>query len=205
MKRRDLLLAGVAAALAPTAWAARPDDTLNIGAVGPFREDAKRVYEFLSFSCSFCQQYHDTFVGWGRSIPAPVMFEPVPVVIVSDVSTLNAARAFYSVLRASPRQIDTYCRVVFDAFQRGAGDASDAGLLANAGVDRRAFESAWRSTAVKESIQRAAALTIKYEIAATPTLAIGGTTVLTADMVNGDYAMLMRLASGFVSRVIERG
>lgn len=203
MNRRHFLIAAAASAVVPTAaFSARGDDTNPFGSVGPFKEDAKTVYEFLAFSCTYCQQHHDSFVAWGRSIPKPVVFEPVPVVV--DLATFSAARAFYAVRQAAPRLLDQYCSLVLNAFRHGAVDAADQGLLARVGVDRRAFDQAWKSPAVKTAIQDAAALTLKYDISATPTLAIGGTTVLTADMVNGDYGMLTRLASGFVSRMLEK-
>lgn len=203
MKRRHFLIAAAAGVIvSPGARAGRAEDANPFGSVGPFKEDARTVYEFLSFSCTYCQQHHDSFVAWGRSIPKPVLFEPVPVIV--DLATFSAGRAFYAVRHAAPGQLDQYCSAVLNAFRHGAVDAADQGLLARVGVDRRAFDQAWKSPAVKTAIHNAAALTLKYDISVTPTLAIGGTTVLTADMVNGDYGMLTRLASGFVSRMLER-
>ncbi len=201
MNRRDFVL-GLGALAATGSAFANNEGRGPFDTVGPHKADARTVYEFLSFSCPYCQQYHEAIAAWGRSIPVPVKFEPVPVVV--DLETFKAARAFYSVLKAAPSQIDIYTRVALEGYRRGYTDIAAPEILHQGGVNRKAFDQAWKSPMVKTSIETAMALTEKYAIAVTPSIAIGGTTVLHADHVNGDYGMLMKLASGFVSRLLER-
>lgn len=205
MKRRKFLTVLGIAGLGPATLAFATDYSTSdpIQKVGPFTGDRLHVFEFFLFSCFFCQQHHDAIASWGMSIPAPVRFEPVPV--VADLESFKAARTFYAVKQAAPDRIYAYLLQAFASARNGATDLASAELLRVSGVPQKAFDQAWRSTAVKSALQRAVELTVRYRITATPSLSVGGRHVLHADQVGGDYGTMMRLANGFVSRVLEGG
>ncbi len=201
MNRRIFLLAPLAGVVSPSTFAWEASHGTPFDRVGPFAQDAKSVYEFFMFSCHYCQQHHESVASWGGTIPKPVVFESVPVVI--DFESFNAARSYYAVRRAAPNRLSAYTRAVFDAARRGSVNPASDDVLATAGVGREVFQSAWKHPSVKDSIERAITLAERYKVKVTPTLTIGGTTAMHADHVNGDYGLLMRLASGFVSRLLE--
>lgn len=169
--------------------------------VGPYPAERQQVFEFFLFSCFFCQDHHDTIASWGASIPPPVKFESVPV--IGDFDSFVAARAFYAVKKVAPEKLGQYMRAALDGARRGISNAAAPEILKIAGVPQKAFDQAWRSPTIKDPLTRAVELTGRYKLAATPSIAIGGRTVLHADLVGGDYGVMIRLASGFVSRVLE--
>ncbi len=203
MNRRQFLIGAALLPMGQGAFAQKSAEDDPIDRVGPYKADAKQVFEFFLFSCFYCQQYHEAIASWGRSIPAPVKFEPVPVVV--DYESFKGARVFYTVQRAAPERLNDFVRVAFDSARKGIVDLASPEVLRAAGVSQKAFDQAWVSPAVKASIERAMTLTARYGVAVTPSLGIGGRHVLHADQVGGDYGALMRLASGFVSRILEGG
>lgn len=203
MNRRDFLLglgAGAMSAMVP-ASAANAMPELPLVKVGPYPAERQQVFEFFLFSCFFCQDHHDTIASWGASIPPPVKFESVPVIV--DFDSFVAARAFYAVKKVAPEKLGQYMRAALDGARRGIANAAAPEILKIAGVPQKAFDQAWRAPTIKEPLTRAVELTGRYKLAATPSIAIGGRTVLHADLVGGDYGVMIRLASGFVSRVLE--
>jgi len=203
MNRRQFLIAAAALPVGRAAFAQKSAEDDPIDRVGPFKTDAKQVFEFFLFSCFYCQQRHDAIASWGRSIPAPVKFESVPVVV--DYESFKSARVYYSVQRAAPDRLNDFMRVAFESARRGIVDLSSPDVLRAAGVPQKMFDQAWASPAVKASIELAMTLTARYGVVVTPSLGIGGRHVLHADQVGGDYGALMRLASGFVSQILGGG
>jgi thiol:disulfide interchange protein DsbA len=203
VNRREFIVALGAGTVCATVPALASNDMpeLPLVRVGPFSTERLKVFEFFLFSCYFCQDHHDTIASWGASIPAPVQFEPVPVIV--DFESFTAARAFYAVKKAAPERLNQYMRAAFDGARRGVGNPAAQEILRGAGIPQKAFDLAWRSQAIKEPLTRALDLTTRYKVEATPSIAIGGRTVVHADLVGGDYGVMIRLASGFVSRVLE--
>ncbi len=202
MKRRDFLIACAMTPFMEHALA-ESDGGNPFAKVGPFVGEAKTVFEFFSFSCTYCQQHQAAMSSWGRTVPRPVTFETVPVVV--DRDTFNAARAYYAAQKANPGQINAYLQAALYAARSGYADMASAEILQSAGIGQAAFNKAMVHPDVKKAIERAAELTHRYQIVATPSLSIGGRMVIHADHVNGDYGLLMRLVSGFVSRILEAG
>ena len=200
MKRRVFILSGLLS-MFPLCSARAEEITNPFAKVGPFANDAKSVFAFFSFTCSYCQKYQSAVASWGRSIPKRIHFEQVPVVV--DRETFNAARAYYAAKKADPSKSDAFLLAALNAAQVGYADMTSKEIVRAAGIDPDAYEKALFHLDVKRAIQRAADMTSRYQIAVTPSLAIGGQMVIHADYVSGDYGMLMRLASGFVSRILE--
>jgi len=171
-------------------------------AVGPFKTERKMVFEFFMFGCAYCQQYHPAIFSWGRSIPAPILFEAVPVIV--DAESFRQAHAFYAVKLAMPEKLDDYVMASLRGMKSSGGSFyTEAAFLRDLGIDMRRFEKSWTGPAMKSALERANTLMNRYAITATPSIAIGGEYVLDADKVDGDYGLMMRFASGLVSRVLE--
>ena len=203
MKRRDFLgmaaycaLIGSAQAVAPVAEPKDPFDK-----VGPFAGDAKNVFEFFMFTCNFCQQHHAAINSWGRSIPSPVRFDPIPIIV--DRQSFDAARAYYAVRYTSPDRVADFLNAALSASAQGQTNMATPALLQSVGVNERKVEQAWGNPNVKAALERAMTITARYNIKATPSLGIGGKYVIHADHTGGDYRLLLQIASGFVSRILE--
>jgi len=208
MNRRVFLQAGVAALALSASGMSRAVEGVNpspYAAVGPFKAERRKVFGFFLFSCPFCQQYQPVINSWGRTIPAPVSFEPVPV--VTDQASFRQAHAYYAVKQGMPEKLESFMTACFQTMSHGGAPSfyTEAPFLNTLGIDRKAFAKAWTAPAIRPAIVAAVTLAERYAIMATPSIAIGGAYVLDADRVDGDFALMMRLASGLVSRVLEGG
>lgn len=171
--------------------------------IGPIKEDAKTVYEFMLFSCQYCQRYHDAMASWGRTLPHPYQFETSPVVF--DQATAGEAFWYYAAKQADPLRAELMLGIALQEVAAGGGVLGNYDLLDKAGIDRAVFKRAAESERVKQSLIAATVRTRRYQITNTPSLGITGRYVVHAEHTSGDYGLLMKMASGLVSRSIEGG
>jgi thiol:disulfide interchange protein DsbA len=206
MNRRGFITAMGAAFLAPAAFAAGPErdelvGDLPIMRVGPFPEHKKSVFEFFMFPCPFCQQHFVGITGWGRTLPKQIRFETVPVII--DRSTFDSARAYYAAEVALPGAGYKFAVAGLQFASEGRAITYDEEIARLAGVQADAYRKAWFAEETKKRLTAAMIKTVQFKVENTPSLGIAGKYLLHADQFNGDYSLMVKMANGLISRIIE--
>ncbi len=159
---------------------------------------------FFSISCPICAQHNPTIARWGKTLPRGWSLEQVPVA-TPDKESVIATRAYYAALEAAPSRIDLFLEAAYTAVHDKGMNPNDPGTWAvaakAAGISN--FDTAWKNVR-KEQVLMAHRKLVDYEIAATPSIAIGGRYVITPEDTNGDAGLFMQLANGMVSKAIGR-
>lgn len=170
-------------------------------------EDARRVYQFFSFGCSYCRQTHSAMTAWGNALPGRFRFEQVP--ILASEGDAMAASVYYATADVDPGRLPQLAEAIYYLLQdegRYAGDPTVYAKAASlAGLNRTALKRQVESPGVIKRVERAHALQRAYGVTMTPTVAIAGKYVTHAGFTNGSYEVLMKLMSGLVSREMGFG
>jgi thiol:disulfide interchange protein DsbA len=145
------------------------------------------IAEFFQYSCPGCYAIEPYVQQWQSSKPDDVSLVRVHVVW-NPLSRMHA-QAFYAA-EALGKSEEMHA-LFFDEFHQKGNtletEAKLAELFARVGVDREAFEGAFKSFAVHTKLQRADELTRRYRVAATPTLIVQGK-YSTVGSLAGSYA-----------------
>lgn len=164
--------------------------------------DRSKVYQFISFTCSFCMQTDGMFMEWGSDLPGSLSFEQVP--LISTERDIQAALAYYAVREIRPEVLNSFKHDLYRAaaFNPGLNNWNElaVALAERNGIPQKLFKRAVSTKTVKDLTMRAVQLHATYKVDMTPTLAIAGKYVIHAGITNGDYGMLVQLANGLVSR-----
>lgn len=186
---------------------------------GPFAEDAPfsmgfsinehehLVIEFFSFFCSHCRDTDPQLVHWGKTLPEPMRFLSVPVMNASSVSSIQLARAYYTVSYLDPAKLPAFKERLY-ALAQGGGrnlDKDETYFELAATFEIRAFHEYWNSQALKTALLEASHMSQAYRVSNVPALAIGGRSLITPGSANGDYRMFIQLANGLVSQILAGG
>ena len=172
--------------------------------VGPFVDDATRVIVFFAFDCEHCREALPAISKWGATLPKNIKFELMPVT-GPEPQYIVPARAWYAALAtgATDATMDLFAEQAMSLVQTNGMSVTSTDMwrraVTYAGI--RNFEAAWK--AVPASVaERAVKKLSEYQVASTPTIAIGGRYVISPDNTNGDMGLFMQLASGLVSTLI---
>jgi thiol:disulfide interchange protein DsbA len=194
------LLIGAAAAWAGS-WAA----PLPYREAGPFEKDRERVYLLFAVTCPFCRVQHALLAGWGATLPPPFAFEAVP--LVAGTVDIPFARGYYAAAHAEPGRLALFVSALYVLVQDRQADPGAEQTYrraaAEAGIELQAFGTAWDSAETLRAILHARRIYLAYDPDATPALAIAGRYLLTAERTHGDYAVLLQLANGLLSRLLQ--
>ena len=193
--RRRLLLIGAVLAL-PVAGRAAPIDLLEDADYRVIPQqptaDPRRVevVEFFYYGCRWCNEFEPYLDEWLRRKPADVDFFRQPALRSARWETLTAGYYALEAVGALPR----LHALVFRAYHRNDLDLeSRAELLKwveKQGLDRKRFEEALSSEAVRGKVDAARVLTDRYEIESTPSVVVDGR-YLTSSGMAGGVAQLM--------------
>lgn len=172
----------------------------------PFREvgfrlaDSRKVLCFFSFTCPVCAAYHASVAQWGESLPPGWKLEFVPVTLPQR-ETVIAARAYFAALKADPAKIYDFVGSAYTQIQQQGMKQDDPRTWATAARMARIthFEEQWEKISTG-AVKKPYDDLLAYQIAATPSLAIGGRYVITPDDTNGDRDLFFRLAAAMVSK-----
>lgn len=169
--------------------------------------DADKVLYFFAFDCTFCLRNDTYFWTWGTSLPAPITFEPVPV-IASTTKEILMARAYYAAQIAQPVRIAYFMQETYMALQLAPNDPErlDTYLKCarNAGIAEDAFRKAWNSTASMRALILARKRFAHYQPDATPALVMNGAYLIGPDVTAGDYELFFQLANGLLSQYLVK-
>lgn len=172
--------------------------------LGPFPEDAKKVLLFFAFSCPFSAMSHESFIEWAGTLPKPIEFARFPTVMNDSDQDSIVAHSMVRVL--APTKLLDFERAVFASIARGGNYAAAktyvSALRESVGAKLPTISAAQHEQ-IAARVLRAGRLTNRYALAVTPSLAIGGSLVLTPNQTGGDYQSMIALANGSISRILE--
>lgn len=158
------------------------------------------VTEFFSYQCPHCYKFAKPFAAWAAKLPADVKAERAAVSI-GHQSWMPAAQAFYAftALKAVPGIDDAFFGAIHRDRKPLADEASVTAFAAGQGIDRTAFQNAYRSFSVQLQTKRAADLSRLARLPSVPALLIDGR-YLVAIEDDGDFSDQLALADSLIKR-----
>lgn len=165
----------------------------------PMPPDARRskvlVDEVFWYGCSHCFALDPALEAWKTSKPAYIEFARVPV--IWGPTHVQHARLYYTLLELGRSDLHPK---VFDAIHRrgnmlSAPTDDEARVLhleffLDNGVNENKFNAAYDSPAVKANVQRAQALTARYEAASVPLMVVQGKYVTSVSLAGSESNLL---------------
>lgn len=172
------------------------------GAEGPFGKldrpfptdapDKIEVIEFLWYGCPHCAQVEPYVEAWKKKLPADVVFRREHIVWEARPDTVTHARLF-ATLKAM-NLLNAHHQAVFDAVQKERVDfKKETALVAwlgKRGIDRAAFDSAYKSFGVQTLFVRLKSLTNTYRVDGVPTFFINGKYTTEPHRAGGEQQVL---------------
>lgn len=136
--------------------------------------DRIEVREFFFYGCSHCYSLERPLKAWLAKKPQDVEFVATPAVLSAKWEPL--ARAYY--VAEDLKVLDKTHAAIYNAIHVGNRKLFEkpaiVAFLAETGVPRDKVEQAWASFSVNTKVRNADALSRKYMIQGTPTLAVAG-------------------------------
>ena len=137
-------------------------------------EEKVEVVEVFSYLCPHCHKFQPVIERWADKADDDVEFVRMPAVF--NTRMVIYARAFYAAEALGV--LDQVHKPFFDAIhmEKKAVNNEQAifDLMGELGVDVEAYQKAFRSFAVEAKVRRAAELTQRYGIEATPSVVVNG-------------------------------
>lgn len=137
-------------------------------------EEKIEVVEVFSYLCPHCHRFQPVIERWANQAPDNVEFVRMPAIFNSRL--VIYARAFYAAEALGV--LDSVHKPFFDALHMEKRAINDEqaifDLMGELGVDVEAYQKAFRSFAVEAKVRRAAELTRRYGIEATPSVVVDG-------------------------------
>ena len=134
----------------------------------------KTVVEYFSYGCPHCNHLEPALEAWLEHMPAGVEFSRVPAIWNSQFQVL--AQLYYSLDAIGQQQKLT--PKVFDYLHnqkktiRNQQDAAQ--FVADQGADVKAFNKAWKSEQVKQSLIKASEDFINHDVRGVPAIVVNG-------------------------------
>ena len=190
MNRRKFLLATIATSLSSALWAAPEIGTFSgqgdvlddkelirqfkpYVAIGNFKDDAHRVFMFISFDCPYCASTWVGFGQWAVSLPKPYKFVYVP--IFASKAQNVAGTAFYVVRELTPQRTPEFMRQAFALQQMSTSKAEQyIDILHKMGFSRQQVADAVNKEITQNRIARAITLYERYKVSVTPSFGVAG-------------------------------
>lgn len=162
------------------------------------------VVEFFHYGCPHCDNFEPLLESWAKRLPPDVSFRQLPVGFSAPV--VNWQRLYYALeeLGALP----TLHRRVFAAIhQQGRRlntEADIVAFVAENGVDKDRFTTAFKSFGVNTKASRAKALSEAYKIDGVPAVGIHGRFYTGASMT-GSHERALQATDFLIQRVRSGG
>ncbi len=197
----------VAASLAlgtSVAQAAEPVEGKDYSKVEPAlppADPAKLVVtEFFSYQCPHCYKFASSFAAWKAKLPADVRVERAAVAIGHE-QWMPAAQAFYALtaLKKVPEIDDAFFTAIHRDRKPLFTEAAVTDWAAGQGIDRTAFQNAYRSFSVQLQTKRADDFSRQVRLPSVPTLLIDGR-YLVAVADDGDFNDQLAVADTLIKR-----
>ncbi|WP_373742096.1 hypothetical protein [Neisseria sp.] len=175
--------------------------------IGNYKEDAHRIYMFISFSCPFCAQTWEAFAKWALALPNPYKFVYVPIFNGKVQNT--AGTGFYIIRELAPTRTPEYLRLAFSLQQkRNTGTKDYIAILYQMGFTRQQIASASQSAVTQKRIARAMMLYQRYRVGIvnqTPVFGVAGKYLThTGFTKNGYYKEVAENLSWLITDEIEK-
>ncbi|MBK1701004.1 thiol:disulfide interchange protein DsbA/DsbL [Thiococcus pfennigii] len=158
------------------------------------------VLEFFSYGCPHCRHFHPLVKEWAASLPDDVTLRSVPVTFGRGPWE-NLARLHFALDQLG--ELGRLDQAFFDALheerKRLFTEGAIADWVAEQGVDREAFATAFNSFSAHTRLARANQLAAAYQINAVPTLAVGGRYVVVGEAAQ-TYGDLLAIADGLIAK-----
>lgn len=177
-----------------------------------FREDISKVVYFFDFTCPFSAMYHSPMLTWAKTAPKPIVTEFLPVINVFDGEAklkrgvLSATGYYAAVATAkSTEQLEFFTKEVYDAYQTHGISLSSQNIwrlaVKSAGMNLDDFLA--NSKKIKpETLRYASSRLIKYQVSATPTVAVAGQSSFTPTDTGSDPDLFFNILNGLASQLI---
>jgi thiol:disulfide interchange protein DsbA len=199
-----LLAAALVLGAPPAAPAAEPvegKDYVKVDPPIPPSDPAKiTVTEFFSYQCPHCYKFAKPFAAWSSKLPADVEARRAAVAIGHE-PWMPAARGFYAL--TALRKVPAIDDALFAAIHRDRkalySEADFTDWVAGQGIDRTAFQDAYRSFSVQLQTRRADDLSRQARLPSVPALLIDGR-YLIAISDDGDFNDQLALADSLIKR-----
>lgn len=171
-------------------------------AIGNYKDDANRVFMFISFDCPYCAQSWQGVGEWALNLPAPFKFVYVPV--LGSTRKNIAAVAFYTVRELAPARLPEFMQKAFSQSSKRINNNSYIDILYQMGFTSSQINSAASSELTRRRLQRASQLVRNYRIDRTPSFGIAGRYMTHIDLANGDTNFLKSIVNRLITIEIER-
>lgn len=154
------------------------------------RGDRIEVMEFFSYACVHCYNFDPILEDWVEARSAEVSFTRMPAVASEYWRLL--ARAYYTLeeLDALEARHMAFFRAIHESRMTFPTPESIFDYAEEQGLDRQAFESAYRSTPVNASINRADQMARRMKVSAVPTIVVQGKYIVRTTRSIGPKRML---------------
>ena len=172
---------------------------VEINPAQPTEPGKIEVLEFFSYSCSHCAVLEPLVEKWTKTLPANVVFKPVPVAFNASMKPLQ--QLFYS-LEAMNR-LDLHGKVFLAIHEEKKKLFTKSDIVAwvvTQGVDRAKFEATFDSFGVTSKSVRAEQLATAYKVQGTPSLGVAGR-YLTSPSDAGGYQETLDVAAGLIGQL----
>lgn len=160
-----------------------------------------RILYFVHFTCPYCRQAHDYLRRWGDQLPVPYALEVVPAVALPE--HMPMAVAYYAVLQAKPERLEEFEALLFRELQDTGRSSHRPFVFRNAarqiGIRPEVFTALTQNEHTKRFVQRANALTRRYEIQEVPTVVVASRFLTGPGRVQNDQRSFVTILNGLVS------
>ncbi len=148
------------------------------------------VLEFFLYTCPHCYSLEPFVESWKAKLTDGVSFQAVPAVF--GASQMVYAKAYYA--GEALDVLDKSHPAIFDAIHKAGKKLSkpeDFGaIVAEAGLDSKAFVAAMNSFDVDSKVRKAAELSRAYRLTGVPTMAVNGRFSSMARMAGGNGSLI---------------
>lgn len=139
-------------------------------------QDANKieVLEFFWYGCPHCYSLHPHLKTWLQNIPGDVSFRYVPAILRAN--WVAAAKIYYAI--EAMGIADVVHDKAYDAMHRDKIDLNNESVLFDwiekQGVDRKKFETTYKSFGVQNQVARSTQMTRQYQLNGVPALVVNG-------------------------------
>lgn len=158
------------------------------------------VTEFFSYQCPHCYSFSKPFAAWQRSLPADVTVERVPVAF-GRPAWEPSARAYLALTQM--KLLAKTDDALFDAIHRqGIRLEKDDAMISwvgTQGIDKKAFESQYRSFGVATQMKSADLKSRTFQIPSIPAVVVDGR-YLVSIVDNGGFKDQLAVVDELIKR-----
>lgn len=152
---------------------------------------AVEVYEFFSYGCPHCFEFHPLMKAWAKSAPERVKIIRVPITF-DRPSWTALAKGYHAadLLGVADKLHEPFFNAVHVQNRRFRDDDDAIEFMVEQGLPREDVEKAFNSMAMKLRLRQANSLAVAHRILSTPSIAIEGKYVISPSTAKGQKPMI---------------